>query len=234
MKRNFIEFLFKNIYLLCSVAVLSVVTSCKSDKVTEVNVGSFSVYNVSPSFSTYDIYVNNTKFNSAALPFGGGVKYAQTPSGTYTAKLTVAGETNSLYEKPFEVKTNVINTLYITGVTPNFESIYTTDDYPNSSVSKSYVRFINLSPDAPALDLVIKDGSTIATNKAYKTYSSFIEMEPGSKTFDIKTTTGSTTKATIEATTLAAGRFYTIISRGKVTPASSLERSFSGQIILHQ
>ncbi|WP_113638567.1 DUF4397 domain-containing protein [Nubsella zeaxanthinifaciens] len=235
MNTFFTKFSIKTLYISFAVAAIALVSACgKSD--TEIpNIGSLSVYNTSPTLSSYDVYINGSRFNAAALPYAGGVKYTQLTEGTYEAKFTVSGETTSIYTKSnIAVGNNSFYTLYLTGTSGNFDGLLITDDFSNTSTEKAYVRFINLSPDAPALDLGIKDATTsLATNKAYKTYSGFVAVDPGAKVLEIKLNNGGTVKASIDKT-LVKNTFYTVIAGGKVTPSTDLERQFNGQVIQHQ
>lgn len=236
MNTLFTKFSIKTLYISFAVVAIALLTACgKSD--TEVpNIGSLSVYNTSPSFATYDVYLNGSKLNvAAALPYAGGVKYTQLTQGTYEAKFTVAGETNAIYTKSnIAVGNNVFSSLYLTGTAGNFDGLLLTDDFSNASTEKAYVRFINLSPDAPALDLGIKDATTnLTTNKTYKAYSTFIAVDPGAKVLEIKLTNGGTVKATVSET-LVKSAFYTVIAGGKVTPSGELEKPFNGQVLKHQ
>jgi major membrane immunogen (membrane-anchored lipoprotein) len=229
------KFSFKTLYTLLTIAAVTLISACGKSDETPINIGSFSVYNASPTFSTYDIYLNGSRLNSAALPFGGGVKYTQLAQGTYDAKFTVAGETTSIYTKTgISIGNSAFTTLYLTGTTGNFDGVLVPDDFGSPAADKAYVRFINLSPDAPALDLKIKDGAVVTTNKAYKAYGGFTAVDPGAKIFEIKETVSGNVKSTLESATLGKATFYTIISRGKLTPAGPLERSFGGQVIVHQ
>lgn len=234
MNTTYTKFSFKALYALFAATIVTLISSCgKSDtEVTEYGV--LSVYNASPSLGTYDVYINGSKLNTAALPYAGGVKYTQLITGTYETKFTIANETASIYTKTgISVGSNSVSTLYLTGTTGSFDGLLVSDNFTGASNDKAYVRFINLSPDAPALDLSIKDATTnLTTNKVYKTYSEFTAVDAGSKDFEIKETSSGTVKATVNRS-LVNGSFYTIIAGGKVTPDAN-ERAFNGQVILHQ
>lgn len=225
---------FKIFYALVAIAAVTLISACGKNDTQVTEYGSLSIYNASPTGATYDVYINGSKLNSAALPYAGGVKYTQLIAGTYETKFTVASETASIYTKAsISVSNNSVSTLYLTGTTGNFDGLLVSDNFTGTSTDKAYVRFINLSPDAPALDLKIKDATTdLTTNKAYKTNSGFAAVDAGAKTFEIKQTGTTTVKATVDRT-LVNGSFYTIIAGGKVTPGAN-ERAFNGQVILHQ
>lgn len=234
MNTTFTKFSFRTLYALVAIASITLLASCgKGDnQVTEY--GSLSIYNASPSSATYDAYLNGSKVNGAALPYAGGVKYMQLIAGSYETKFTIASETASIYTKTgINVVNNAFSTLYLTGTSGNFDGVLVADEFAGAATDKAHVRFINLSPDAPALDLGIKDAtSNLTSSKAYKTNSGFTAVDAGAKIFEIKETSSGTVKATVERT-LVNGTFYTIIAGGKITPGTN-ERAFNGQIIQHQ
>lgn len=225
---------FKIFYALVAVAAITLISACGKSDNQVPEYGSLSIYNASPSSATYDVYLNSSKVNSAALPYAGGVKYIQLTAGSYETKFTIASETASVYTKTgITVANNAFSTLYLTGTTGNFDGLVLADEFAGAATDKAHVRFINLSPDANALDLRIKDAtSNLTSNKAYKAYSGFTAVDAGAKVFEIKETSSGTVKTTVERT-LVNGTFYTIIAGGKVTPGTN-ERTFNGQIIQHQ
>lgn len=234
MNTTHTKFSFKALYLLFAIAAVALISACGKSDTAVISYGSLSVYNTSPTSATYDAYINSSKANGAALPYAGGIKYAQLNTGSYDVKFTVAGEIASIYTKTgVPVSANAFSTLYLIGTSGNFDGLLLTDDFTNTSAEKAYVRFINLSPDAAALDLGIKDATTnLASNKAYKAYSGFVAVDPGAKVLEIKGASTTTVKATVDRT-FVKGTFYTVIAGGKVTPAAN-ERAFNGQIIVHQ
>lgn len=234
MNKTYTKSSLKALYALFTMATITLLFACGKNDTPVVDTGSLSVYNISPTLSTYDAYINDSKINSAALPYAGGVKYSRLNAGSYTVKFTVAGETASAYTKSnISIANSAFSTLYLVGTSDNFDGLLLADDFSNTSTEKAYVRFINLSPDAAALDLGIKDATTnLASNKAYKAYSGFVAVDPGEKNLEIKAAATTTVNATVNKT-LVKGTFYTVIAGGKVSPGTN-ERAFNGQIITHQ
>ncbi|NII85912.1 DUF4397 domain-containing protein [Pedobacter sp. SG908] len=230
--KNFTSFHFKSITLFALIA-FTAFTSCKKTETTDPNISYLRVINTSPSLATYNAYFNGNMVNSAALPFGGSAAYLSSTSGTYSLKFTTASSTESLLTKTITLNTSTYYSVYLINK-PAALDIYTiSDDLSIPSTDKAYIRFINLSPDAPALDLA-KTGSTsmLATNKAYKNASSFIAVDAGAYTLDAKETSSGTVKATSASTSFTAGYHYDIICGGLVTPANETERPLSLQVIL--
>lgn len=233
---NLLQAICKKNTIKLAIVLLMLSSACKRSEEALPLAGSMSIYNLSPTFATYDASINDLKVNTAAIPFGGGTKYLQLSVSNYAVKFNTAGAKDNVFTKDgLAITENAFSTLYLLGTPGNFEAIYVADNFENTTIAKTYVRFINLSSDAPALDLFIKDNANaIATNKTYKSYDGFVALEPGTNTLEIKETSSGTLKSQLESTNFAAGKFYTVISRGKVNPSSSLEHPFSGQIILHQ
>jgi len=234
MNTNYTKFSFKTFYTLFGIALVALASACGKSETQVTEYGSLSIYNASPSTATYDVYINGSKLNGVALPYAGGVKYTQLPTGNYEAKFTIATDAASIYTKNgIAVGSNSFSTLYLTGTSGNFDGLLVSDNFSGASTDKAYVRFINLSPDATALDLRIKDATAnLASNQSFKGNSAFVAVDAGTKVFEIKETSASIVKTTVEAS-VANGKFYTIIAGGKVTPSAN-ERLFNAQVITHQ
>jgi hypothetical protein len=112
-------------------------------------------------------------------------------------------------------------TLYLVGKEDSLEIIYTQDDLKRPEAGKAKIRFIHLSPDAPALDLVIQQStdSLLANNKAFKSFRLKVhDTEEVLKTFTFKP---------------QPHRIYTIWARGLVAEGTSANKSFEEGIITH-
>lgn len=208
-------------------------SACKKPEENITSLTAISVYNASPTVITYDAYLDGVKINSAALPYAGGVKYLQANPGLRTLNFNIANSTTNEISKGISLTENTYTTVYLAGKAGSFDLVTLKDGLAQPFVEgKAYVRFINLSPDAPALDLNV--GTTaVTTDKAYKASSEFTLINSGSTAFQVKGTVGGAVSATLTET-LVAGKFYTVIAGGLVNPANANERGLNAQIILHQ
>jgi len=230
--KNFTPFRFKPLTLLV-LAAFTAFTSCKKTETADPTIAYIRVINTSPSLATYNAYFNGTIVNTAALPFGGSASYTAYAAGSYSLKFTTASSTESLLTKTIALSASTYYSSYLINK-PAALDVYTIgDDLSLPATDKAYIRFINLSPDAPALDLA-KTGATttLITNKAFKNASAFVAVDAGTYTFDAKETSTGTVKATTASTSFLAGYHYDIICGGLVTPANDTERALSLQAIL--
>lgn len=212
---------------------LITLAGCKKSSTTTQSIGNLSMVNASPTSATYDVYADDVKMNGAALPFGGQIKYLPFLSGDHTFRFTVAGRGETLFTKTTSIAQNAYVSFYLINRASSFDAFVVSDDLSASSTDKAFVRLVHVSPDAPAMDLAVKGGSAIFTGKAYKTSSGFAQLSPAKQTYEIKDANG-VVKATLTDITFTAGRYYTILVSGFVTPANSEEKAFNAQVILHQ
>ncbi len=226
---------FRNkFYAMVALIAIVSISACKKEEVDNTAYAAISVVNGSPTVSTYDIYLGATKLNSVAIPSGGSVGYSQRVTASYDLKFTTAGRVESLYTKSIGLTTNAYQTFFLVGGTAALDGFFTIDDLSAVSATHAYVRFVHLSPDAQAMDLFVKGGSSLIANKGFKTASAFTPITAGTYTFEVKETTGGAVKATTESVILGANVYYTVFVKGLVTPAAGgLELPLSAQVIVN-
>ncbi|EDM34489.1 hypothetical protein PBAL39_10845 [Pedobacter sp. BAL39] len=207
-------------------------TSCLKNSSVDEQPPYVSVINTSPTLGTVNIYVDGTVLNSGAVPFGGALAYSQVTAGDHTFKFTTASGTESLLTKAVSLSADKIYSFYLTGKEEQMDGLLVEDDLSVSSTDKAFVRFINLSPDAPALDLSTADGVMLFSAKAYRESTAFNAINPATYTLVIKDASTAVQYAAINAIAFTAGKYYTIISRGMLVPGS-IDQPFSSQIIIN-
>ncbi|WP_231426549.1 MULTISPECIES: DUF4397 domain-containing protein [Pedobacter] len=204
--------------------ILTLLGACKKEE-TDSSLSYIRVINAAPTLATYYPFLNSTSVSSAALPYGGSTAFGTVSAGVSTVKFTSENNAESLLTKSFTLNPSTYNSFYLINKPGLLDGLLVTDDLSLPAVDKAYVRLINLSPDAPALDL-FKTGETtlLISNKTYKTSSGFIAISPGTLTFEAKETTSGITKVSSESTTLVAGYHYDIICGGLINPTNDTER----------
>lgn len=212
---------------------LTIITlfSCKKQEVDNTAYTAISFVNGSPTAATYDVYLGANKVNTAALPSGGSVSYVQQIAGNYDVKFTIAGRGESAYTKSVSLTQNNFQTFFLVGSTNSFDGILTVDDVKATSTTQAFVRFVNLSPDAPALTLGITGGAAVGTSQAFKGVGSFVPVATGAQSFELKDNS-STVQATLTGVNLVANGYYTVIARGLVTPANTTDLPLAAQLII--
>lgn len=193
-------------------------SSCSTKEVPVPESASLMLVNTSATPATYNIYVNNGLANQAALPFAGALPYLRLTTGEHSVKFTTASSTESLITKKVTLENNKFYSLFLIGKDKDLDYLVTTDEVTKRPTDKAMIRFINLSEDAAALDLGVKEGAILISDKIYKASSSFVEVEAKKYILQIKDKATGAVKSELEETELKAGSIYTILSVGMMNP----------------
>lgn len=218
--------------LLVAISVLGIASCKKAAEPIKTPISYLRIINASPTLGTFDVYINTQKVNSAAIPFGGTIKYVQPTAGQCDLKFTIANDIDALLTKSVTLTANSAYSYYLIDKGATLNGLLITDVMPTTATEKAYVKFINLSPDAPALSLNVLGGASLATSKTYKTTSEFIAVDVKTQSFEIKDAAG-IVKATLIDEPIQGGRYYTIIARGYLNPGNN-DQKFSAQAIINQ
>lgn len=235
---NLTKLISRNFTRLTACAALTfgtlLLNSCSKDPEPAQPYAFLSITNTSPTAATFNIYVDQTRVNpQGAIAFGGFLGYGQITLGAHSVKVTTGSSTESLLTKNISLDEAAAYSLFIVDKNANMDYLVTKDVLGDINSAKAFVRFINLSPDAPALDLAVKDADVILSDKAYKASSEFIEVDPKTYVFQLKDDTGAAVADDLSSIELKAGKSYTVIAAGLVTPSDTDQR-LVGKIITNQ
>ncbi len=211
-------------------------SSCKkAEETIYLDAAYMRVINMSPTLATYNIYANDVKMNTAAIPFGGAVSYSNFEAAVANKIMfTTASNTQSVLTKNITLDKDKIYSLYLIDKGASLTTLLVNDVMAEiPSQEKCYVKFLHLGMDAPALTLSIKGGAELSGSRTYQTVSEFKEIDPEKYTLEIKDAATGAVKTTLENLDLKAGRYYTIVARGLLNPGDT-DRAFSAQTIINQ
>jgi len=176
-----------------------------------------------PDAPAVDVYVDGAKvFGGAA--FKGITDYNDDPlsPGDYLVQVVVSGTTD-LSASVFSQTLTLSDTDYTVIA---MGTLTTTDDYDahlhvyedNNDVpmmGKAHVRFIHVSPDAPAVDVAVADGPTLFSDVAYMGTGGYYPVE--ADTYDLEVLVAGTDTVVLTPTvTVAPNNIYTIFAFGLV------------------
>lgn len=177
------------------------------------------VVHASPDAPNVDVVVNDD-FGMPAivdLPFTGVTDYLSVPNATYNFKVVPTGAMDPVVidaDVPLAVRTDysVIASDFLADITP----LVFVDD--NTLVyDAARVRFIHLSPDAPAVDIRVADGGPeLFDNISFQQASEYLTVAPA--TYDLEVYVADTNNLVLEVpgVTLTAYTVYTIYAMGSV------------------
>nr|WP_199158475.1 DUF4397 domain-containing protein [Pedobacter sp. ASV2] len=203
--------------------------ACKKDRKINLppnDVMALDIIHAWPSEEKLDVFFNNSpsKFNFKDFAYTHSFGYPQALAGDKKISINKKGSTTALLSETFPFVKGKAYSLFIIGNPADVKFLLIKDEFISLPAGKAGIRFVNLSPDAPALNLSIAGATKeiVITNKAYKEYSGFEVIDPAEKvTFNIKNhATGMVETSLVEK--IEAGKSYTIYVRGlKANPTGA-------------
>ena len=204
--------------LLCVIS-LSFTSCFKDNDDDEVTPPSayISVINALPGSQPLDFYLDQNRTNNYAINYGQGQDYSTVVAGKRTATFRVSGTQQVVKADTTTLLANRAYTLYLSNTPSNPEFVILPDQLTRPASGTCFIRLVNVSADAPAVDLAIKQGAVLAANKSYKEYSSFVPLQGGFYTLEIRQAGTNNVLYTLNDVGLKNNAVYTIWLQGVST-----------------
>ncbi|WPC44481.1 DUF4397 domain-containing protein [Clostridium sp. JS66] len=181
------------------------------------------VFHAAPDAPAVDVYANNAIIVSN-IKFKGFSQYIRVPQGKYRFRVFKQGtQKNPLIDRDIIIPENRILTLAAIGIMPNLELKAIEDTLEPLRRGRSKVRFIHLSPNAPAVDITLPNGNVIFKNVSYKEVTGYKEVRPGSYNLQVKTAGIDEKILLLPNTRFGPNKFYTIYAVGLVNREPKLQ-----------
>ncbi|MFM2387913.1 MAG: hypothetical protein RL660_2670 [Bacteroidota bacterium] len=203
--------------LLVAATVATTMTSCEKEEVVVPGKAKVMVVHASPDAPGVDLLVDNAKQNTAALNFLQNTAYLSVNEGTRNIKVNAAGTTNSVINKDVPFTKDMSYTLFAGNKLANIEPILITDDLTAPAAGKAHVRFVHLSPDAPAVDVAVTGGNVLFPNVAFKGNSAFSPVAAGTVPLEARAAGTNNVALSVGNVTFTAGKIYTVYARGLIS-----------------
>lgn len=181
------------------------------------------VLHASPNAPAVDIYANDDLLIEN-LAYEQISPYIPVASANYNIRVYPAGTMKSpVIDTDVYVPPNTVFNVAAIGSLPNI-SLY---PIPEPSVSQesgnACVRFVHLSPNAPAVDIKLEDGSMVFSDIAYQGISNYICVPENTYTFKVALTGSDDIVLTVPDIMLNDNSYYTIYAIGLVGESPNLK-----------
>jgi hypothetical protein len=195
------------------VSALFVFSSC--DKDDDTTYGNVLVTHASPDAPGVDLLIDNAKVNSSALTYPNNTGYLEVETGTRNVKVNVAGTSTSVINADIMVDENAYYSIFAVDAVANISAVAFEDDLTAPASGKAHVRFIHLSPDAPAVDVAVaSSGAVVFGDVSFKEGTAFTPLDAGTYNLDVRVAGTSTVALVLPPITLSAGKIYTVFAKG--------------------
>jgi hypothetical protein len=181
------------------------------------------VAHASPDAPAVDVLVNDgVAFSN--LAFSEVTDYAGLPASTYNIKVVPSGATEPVVlEADLPLSAYADYTVAAANYLGSIEAVVYVDDNTLPAAGKAHVRFIHLSPDAPAVDVAVTSGPILFSNVAFKEASSYLPVDAGTYDLEVRLTGTTTVALSVPGVTLDAGKVYTVFAEGLATGTPALQ-----------
>ena len=190
------------------------------------------VVHASPDAPGVDILIDNAAPAVQDLDFLENTGYVELPAGTRNVKVNVANTTTTVINANLDLQSGLNYTVFAVNTVSSIEPLVLVDDLTLPAAGKAHVRFVHLSPDAPAVDIAVTGGPVIFPNVAFKGYQGFAPVDAGTYNLEVRVAGTTTVALPLPGITLQAGKIYTVYAKGLLSGAGT--QALGAQIIVNR
>jgi len=170
------------------------------------------VTHASPNTPNIDIYIGNTKVSSnVSYPFS--TPYNTGSVGNDRVRVNIANSSNSAIDTSFYCEEGKSYSVFAIDSLSKITPLVLTDVLTVPGTGNSNVRFINLSPNGPDVDLYVAAVNSFP-NIAFKEVYDFRALAAGTYTLQVKLAKQPVVIFTLPNVTFSSGKIYTVYLKG--------------------
>lgn len=210
--------MFKKTLVLGMAVVLPLVlTSCSDDDdnpVAPESSANLMVVHASPNAPAVDLLVDDMIAGSG-LTFPNNTAYLSVDAGPRNVKVNVSGTSTTVINADLSLTENANYTVFAVDSVSKISTVVLTDNLASPAAGKAHVRFVHLSPNAPAVNITLTNGTIVFGNRAFKQSTDFTPLDAG--TYDLQVrdaATNTTVVLSLPGIALTNGKIYTIFAKG--------------------
>ncbi|MDF2907415.1 MAG: hypothetical protein K0R34_2736 [Herbinix sp.] len=184
--------------------------------------GHVRVFHTVPDAPNVDIYADGNKIVED-IAYGEYTDYLSIPEGTYKLSLYATGTDTPVLTNMLTVKRNTMMTVAAAGMLDNIGFLAIPDANVPMETGKAMIRFAHLSPNAPAVDITLPDGTPLFRNVSFKQLTNYVAVPPGNYTVMVRLAGTTNNVLTVPNLNLGANNFYTAYAIGLAGESPELE-----------
>jgi len=159
--------------------------ACRNNNTNQL-LGYFRIFHAHPNVPNIDIYLND-KIIAENLPYNSYSDYFPMCCDDYKLSIKINGsQSPPMVVDLLTVNESEMQTLSLVKTEEKAGLLKNIDDSNVSGEDTSMLRFIHLSPDAPAADLTLPDGTIIFENISYQESTPYLSVPSSSYTLRMR------------------------------------------------
>ena len=177
-----------------------------------------------PKAPAVDVIANEEIVLTESLEFGEFTPYIPVQPGEYKIDVFPANTTDkAVYTTTLNIPEKKILTVAVIGTLPNLEALIIDDVKEEIPEGNLGLRFVHLSPNAPAVDIRLPNGDILFKDISYKEIPNYIFIPPNTYSVEVVPTGTDTVVLQVPNVRLLGSRFYTIYAIGLVGDTPPLQ-----------
>ncbi|WP_312045198.1 DUF4397 domain-containing protein [Anaerotignum sp.] len=189
----------------------------------QMPMGYVRVIHTVPGAPNVDVYANDKKIVSN-LAYGNYTDYLSVPEGKYKISLYPAGKKDTpILSDMLTVNRDTVMTIAALGNPDDIELSSISDADVMKKPDKAMIRFIHLSPDAPAVDITLPDGTVLFSNIPFEHLTQYIDVMPMNYTLQVRVAGTDNVVLTVPDVKPEANKFYSVYAIGLVGDTPELK-----------
>jgi hypothetical protein len=190
------------------------------------------IVHASPNAPGVDIYVDDAGPAVTNLQFPANTGYVTLPSGTRNVKVNVNNTTTTVINADLTLDPNQNYSVFAIDSVTSIEPLVLVDDLTAPASGKAHVRFVHLSPNAPAVDVAVTGGGAVFPDVEFREFQGFAPLDAGTYNLEVRLASTSTVVLPLPGITLEAGKIYTVFAKGFV--GGSGDQTLGAEIIVNK
>jgi len=172
---------------------------------------------LSPDAPNVDVLANGgVLFGNVA--FEDVAKFTRVKAGDYNVQVVPTGETEPVViEADLKLKPWRLYSVLAVNTLSNIEPIVIEDRIRYIPRKSALVRFVHASPDAPEVDIAVKDGPVLFSEVEFKEVEDYIRVNKGTYDLEVRLARTDTVVLELDNIELTKGTAYTVFATGEVS-----------------
>jgi hypothetical protein len=190
------------------------------------------VIHASPDAPGVDLLVDNGIVGTN-LTFPNNTGYLTLNSGTKNIKVNVTGTSTTAIEADLLLSAFTNYSVFAVDLVSNITPLVVVDNLEAPASGNSHLRFLHLSPDAPAVDVTLSNGTVTFNieNVSFKGFTDFTPLVAGTYDIQVKEAGTDTVVLDIPQVTFNDGTIYSVFAKGLVS--GSGDQQLNAEIIVN-
>ncbi|MBD3167754.1 DUF4397 domain-containing protein [bacterium] len=173
------------------------------------------VGHLSPDAPDVDVYVNGT-LTLEEVPYRAFSGYLSVPAGGVDVEITPAGDAGTtVIEESITLSADTYYTVTATGLLDDNSLTATLYmDEVMTDAEQAKVRFVHASPDAPEVNLALRDGDDLWSGVEFREDGGYIMVAGGTYDFDVNVSSSGAPALFVDDVELSGSTNYTVFAVG--------------------